>query len=59
LPIVPIDPTPTLGSDNFPAVEGFWLVGQFDKFFAANGASTLTKAEVEQFCNNEESVVTP
>ncbi len=59
MPIIPIDPTPVFGADNFPSVEGFWLVGQFDKFFAANPASTLTKGEVEQFCNNEESVVTP
>lgn len=59
MPIIPIDPTPVFGADNFPAVEGNWIVGQFDKFFAANPASTLTKTEVEEFCNNEASTVTP
>jgi len=56
---VPIDPTPQFFDDDFPSVEGFWLVNQFANFFAINGGSTLTKAEVEQFCNNEESIVAP
>lgn len=56
MPIIPISPTPTFGSDTFPAVEGNWAVGQFQKHFASGGTD-LDQAECEKIFNNEESTV--
>lgn len=59
MPILPRSPTPIFGADDFNSTQGVTIVGAFNKFFAANPASTLTKAECEQMFNNEESIITP
>jgi len=59
MPIIPKSPTPVFGSDDFNSIQGVTIAGAFNKFFAANEFSTLSKAECEEMFNNEESIITP
>lgn len=59
MPIIPKSPTPVFGADDFNSIQGVTITGAFNKFFAINPASTLTKAECEEMFNNEGSVILP
>lgn len=55
MPIIPKDPTPEFGSNEFNSTQGITIANAFYKYFTRVPAGTLDKGEVEQIFNNEEA----